>query len=493
MSRIGRLALTALLVAGCRSGPSPGPPARDMTERRAKPGALRVDTAAFAGFGPVVTYRRSAQPSRVILFLSGDGGWNLGVVDMARSLAEMDALVVGIDIRRYFASLERSTGSCGYPAADLEALSQWIQRRLGYGAYVQPVLVGYSSGATLVYATLVQAPPGTFRAGVSLGFCPDFQSTRPLCRSGGLAWSAGPKQRITFLPADTIRTPWIVLQGDQDSSCAAAVAARLVSQVRGARLISLRGVGHGFGVQARWLPRLRHVVDEITRAEPGSAPPAAVRDLPLVELPATGGTGELAVIVSGDGGWASLDRDIGMALAGKGIPVVGLNSLQYFWRARTPDEAGRDLTRILRHYVETWRASQILLVGYSLGAEVLPFMVSRLPPDLRSRVRLVALLGPGRTATFEFHVSEWLGGKGGGPPTAPEIARLAGLRVLCLYGADETDSACPMIRQGLAQVERLPGGHHFGGSYASIADRILTALREVPPPASRGAERPGAR
>jgi hypothetical protein len=32
-----------------------------------------------------------------------------------------------------------------------------------------PVLVGYSSGATLAYAALVQAPANTFRSAVSLG------------------------------------------------------------------------------------------------------------------------------------------------------------------------------------------------------------------------------------------------------------------------------------------------------------------------------------
>ena len=30
--------------------------------------------------------------------------------------------------------------------------------------YITPILVGYSSGATLAYATLVQAPVGTFQA-----------------------------------------------------------------------------------------------------------------------------------------------------------------------------------------------------------------------------------------------------------------------------------------------------------------------------------------
>ena len=143
------------------------------------------------------------------------------------------------------------------------------------------------------------------------------------------------------------------------------------------------------------------------------------------------------MIVSGDGGWASLDRDIGEALAAKGIPVVGLNSLRYFWRARTPDEAGRDLARILRHYLDAWKARDVVLVGYSLGAEVLPFMASRLPPDLRSRVRLVALLAPGRTASFEFHVSEWLRPVRGRSPTAPEIERLsrAARSLPAMYGA----------------------------------------------------------
>jgi type IV secretory pathway VirJ component len=469
-------ALVALTLGGCRAGPAPLPPHRSEPARESRPALLRVDTLTFARFGPVVVYRESEHPARVVLFVSGDGGWNHGVVDMARSLASLDALVVGVDVRRCLAALDRSGGPCGYPAADLEALSQWVQRRLGYPAYVQPVLVGYSSGATLVYATLVQAPPGTFRAGLSLGLCADLRTSKPLCRAGGLATIPGPNRSIRLLPTDTIRTPWVVLQGERDSSCTLALADSLVRRVRGARLVRLPGVGHGFSVQAHWLPQLRQVFEQVSRAEPASAAAPAVRDLPLVELPVKAGTGELAVIVSGDGGWAGIDRDIGEALASKGIPVVGLNSLRYFWRARTPDESGRDLARILRHYLDAWKARDAVLVGYSLGADVLPFMASRLPPDLRSRVRLVALLAPGRTASFEFHVSQWLGKGGGGPPTAPEIERLSGLRVLCLYGTDDRDSACPMVRRGLAEVVRVPGGHHFGGSYASLVERILQGM-----------------
>src|SRR5215213_5738513 len=51
------------------------------------------DTLTFGHFGRVVLYRRTEQPANVVLFISGDGGWNLGVVDMARELSTMDALV----------------------------------------------------------------------------------------------------------------------------------------------------------------------------------------------------------------------------------------------------------------------------------------------------------------------------------------------------------------------------------------------------------------
>jgi type IV secretory pathway VirJ component len=472
--------LLALSLGACGRG---GPSLPDMAIRPPahafRRGALQVDTMAFGRFGPVVLYRMEAHPSRVVLFVSGDGGWNHGVVGMARSLASLHALVAGVDIRRYLASLARSGGPCAYPAADFEALSQAVQRGLDFPAYVPPVLVGYSSGATLVYATLVQAPPGTFQAGVSLGFCPELRLDRTPCRSGGLAWRPGPRaHEITFAAVDTVRTPWVVLQGQQDSTCGAAAAERFVRGVRGAEIVRLPGVGHGFGVEARWMPAFRDVFERLGAASAVAAPAApAVRDLPLVELPAHGASGELAIILSGDGGWASIDRKIGEAFVARGIPVVGLNSLQYFWHARTPDQAARDLARVLRHYLADWGGSDVLLVGYSLGADVLPFMVRRLPPDLRARIGLVALVGPGKTASFEFHLSEWLGAGKGGLPTAPEIARLGGLKVLCMYGTDDKDSVCPSLPAGAATVVPIEGGHHFGRAYTGLADRILRAAR----------------
>jgi type IV secretory pathway VirJ component len=215
-----------------------------------------------------------------------------------------------------------------------------------------------------------------------------------------------------------------------------------------------------------------------------------VSDLPLVEFPARSAQGSPlgvqdgqgptgVVLLSGDGGWARLDQELAKGLAEGGCPVVGLSSLRYFWTPRTPDSAARDLERICRHYLEAWQARRLVLVGYSFGADALPFMVNRLPPDLRARISLVALVGLGPEASFEFHLSGWLGRGPRGPelPVLPELRRLrGGPRVLCLDGAQDPGRLGPELEPGLARRVLLPGSHHFAGDYRGLANVLLREL-----------------
>jgi type IV secretory pathway VirJ component len=450
--------------------------------------AVPDETLRFGRFGAVTVYRQTPHPAQVVLFVSGDGGWNQGVVDMAKEIATLNALVVGIDITHYLTALRTGAEACSYPAADFEALSQFVQKTLAFPTYVPPVLVGYSSGATLVYATLVQAPPGTFRGAISLGFCPDLPLTKPFCRGHGLEWTPGPKGKgYSFSPAATLQNPWIALQGTTDQVCDPATTESYVRQVGSSQLVMLPKVGHGFSVERNWLPQLKEVFTSLVATGVSTLTPTpvdvAVQDLSLVEVPAQGSNSDtLAVILSGDGGWVGIDREVGRLLAERGIPVVGLNSLQYFWTRRTPDGASADLERILRHYFTTWRKEKALLIGYSLGADVLPFMTNRLPHDLLSRVRVVALLGPEPTVDFEFHVTDWLGviPHSSALPVQPEVEKLKGLTLLCLYGTDEKDSLCRRLDPKVVTVAPLAGGHHFGDNYQAIVDAILHAETGTP-------------
>ena len=238
-------------------------------------------------------------------------------------------------------------------------------------------------------------------------------------------------------------------------------------------------VGHGYSVERNWLPQFLAAYRKLATdsRSPAGPLPADVGDLPLTELPVGGGTGDtLAIMVSGDGGWAGLDRSVAAALNARGLPVVGWDSLRYFWTARTPQGAALDLDRVIRHYARAWGKSRVLLVGYSQGADVLPFMVNRLPQASRQRVAGTVLIGVSNEAFFEFSVTHWLTTPRGGLPVPPEVngGRLG--RVACIYGAEEAESPCrSFAAQGLRRIE-LPGGHHFAGDYERVASAVLEIL-----------------
>lgn len=48
--------------------------------------ATTIDSMYYGAFGKVTIYLPSKAPNAVVLFVSGDGGWNQGVVDMAKNV-----------------------------------------------------------------------------------------------------------------------------------------------------------------------------------------------------------------------------------------------------------------------------------------------------------------------------------------------------------------------------------------------------------------------
>jgi type IV secretory pathway VirJ component len=215
---------------------------------------------------------------------------------------------------------------------------------------------------------------------------------------------------------------------------------------------------------------------------------AAVGDLPLSVVAAEAGSSSpwFAVFLSGDGGWAALDRGVSKELARHGIPVVGWNSRKYFWSARTPDGIAADLDRVIRHYASAWHKAHVLLVGYSQGADTMPFMVNRLPPASRAEVGLTALVAMSDNALFEFHVASLLGNPQRGIPIAPELEHWSGSPYVCIYGAEDRDAACDKLVGAHGSTVKMAGGHHFGGTYTALAQEILSRVPTLPPPHSQG-------
>jgi type IV secretory pathway VirJ component len=213
--------------------------------------------------------------------------------------------------------------------------------------------------------------------------------------------------------------------------------------------------------------------------------PVSAQKLPLVELPAVADSEPLsgrplAFVFSGDGNWAGADKEVAEAFEQAGIPVVGLKARSYLREApRTPESTAADVSRVLDEYLTKWNRQSLILIGYSRGADLMPFIVNRLGPDLRARIRMVALLDPQPNASFTFHLSDLVRDerRPGDLPVVPEIERMTGLRIVCVYGTKEANSACPLVPPGLMEVDQRPGHHSMGGEGTQVADLLLKRLR----------------
>lgn len=387
---------------------------------------------------------------------------------LVHALSARGALVARIDPARFAAGLQRRRESC----LDLAGIVNWhanyLGRRFGLSTLAPPLLVGAGNGAALVYALLAQAPPLTFAAAVS--DAPTGQLSMPgrLCDVSGPPDARG----AVHLEPVALAAPWTVAGDTGTDPLLAAVRRRNPAD----------------RVQVTTAPLARAAIDAFAALQAASHHAASIADLPVVELPAAHPTDTLAVIYTGDGGWRDIDRTLGGLLAQSGIAVVGVDSVRYFWHRRSPTETAADLGRILDHYQTAWGSRRVLLIGYSFGADILPFAYNRLPADRQARIATLALLAPGRDADFEVSVSGWLGGHTKtARPIAPELLRIPPDKVLCVYGAQEAaDTLC--TAPGVDAIGRLqrPGDHHFDRRYDIIADAIRAHFQ---PPA--GARPPG--
>lgn len=205
-----------------------------------------------------------------------------------------------------------------------------------------------------------------------------------------------------------------------------------------------------------------------------------VRDLPITELRAVKSTSNtVAIILSGDGGWADLDQKVGEQLQAHGVDVIGVDMRNYLHSGhRTPGILGRDVSRIARRYMALWRKRDVAIIGYSRGSDLAPFAANNLASDIRPHLKLIAMLTLLERASFTYHFSDlWRTTSGkGDTPILPQLESLKGVPMLCVYGKDEKESLCRTSPPGLMTVIARNGKHHFDGNYTALGDIVYQAV-----------------
>ena len=195
------------------------------------------------------------------------------------------------------------------------------------------------------------------------------------------------------------------------------------------------------------------------------------KKLPIIELVSPGKSDSYVIFLTGDFGFLNFDKAIVHYLNVKNIPVVVLNTKNYFWSKKNPAQLGRDLGSIIDQYSKKWSRKKVILMGYSMGAEVLPFGVNNLDNRYKHQLNDVILIAPSQKAIFRLKPTDYLFEERKGTDIYTELLKMKALRsyVIC---DDNQFSICRKNLEGLSDHDFLGGGHHFGHNYKLLSRLI---------------------
>jgi type IV secretory pathway VirJ component len=414
--------------------------------------AHAADTIPGGRYGQVTLTKPVGDMTGFVVLFSEKSGWNPADQQAADALAAKGAMVIGVDTMQYAKRLkaDKTEKECHNLVGDAENMSHQLERTVQSDHYFSPILVGTGQGAIVAESSLKQAPDNTVAGAVSLASDPMLDTRFNPC---------GPDTTIIHakgLPGFFEYTALL----DAGRTKADALVAMTAPHLK--------------------KPEAAAVAAASQPKKSAAAREGDVSDLPLIELRAAQPTDLLAIVISGDGGWRDLDKTMALALQRDGVSVVGIDSLRYFWSEKTPQQTATDIARVVRAYNARWHTSHVALVGYSFGADVMPFAYNRLPDDVRDDVSYISLMGFSPAADFQIRVTGWLGMQASEKAlkVRPEFAKLPPAMVQCIYGEKEEDTLCPALTKTGIEVVKLPGDHHFGGDYDALAKRILAGWRK---------------
>ena len=240
----------------------------------------------------------------VVVWLGNAPGWSQADEAAARRLAAGGAIVAGVDLPVYLAAIEKEHSRCLYLAGDVEHAARLIERRFDLDRFRSPIVAGVGPGGRLALAMMEQAPPVTLASAAVVDPVADVKTAITICRQPpsnvGVPNEAGAESAI------------VAFSGRASSGKAAPTLAALSRAGLRPRIEPIPAAATAEDSLAELI--LRHLA--VDRQD--VAVTKDLSDLPIIGLPAAPGA-PLAIVLSGDGGWRDIDREIAEIFASPGL------------------------------------------------------------------------------------------------------------------------------------------------------------------------------
>ena len=204
---------------------------------------------------------------------------------------------------------------------------------------------------------------------------------------------------------------------------------------------------------------------------------AQEKKMPLSLYSSADTTNPLIFYISGDGGFNKFSTTFMEAINKQGYAVIGLSAKDYFWSRKKPQEAANAIEAAINESNKQWKKKNIVLIGYSFGADVAPFMFTRFSPAMAARVNQLILLSPSPKTDFEIHVMQMLGwGKNTGESVPAEINKIS-KPISFIVGDDENEFPFSQLTIRNKQIVKMPGGHHYDGDVNALCKQIVAVIK----------------
>jgi type IV secretory pathway VirJ component len=179
---------------------------------------------------------------------------------------------------------------------------------------------------------------------------------------------------------------------------------------------------------------------------------------------------------TGDGGWTKFSNALVQSFNQAGYPVIALNSREYFWKQKTPAQTAADVSSLLNKYLAAWKRDSVVLVGYSFGADVTPFIQNNLDKDLSGKTTHIVLMLPYRSTDFEVHLTEMIGISGKDAYSVPDEINKLNKPILFVLGTERNQFPLNSLRIRNYHSITIDGGHHFDDNADKVAGSVLASI-----------------
>ncbi len=183
----------------------------------------------------------------------------------------------------------------------------------------------------------------------------------------------------------------------------------------------------------------------------------------------------LIFYISGDAGFNTFSKSFGGNLHTFGYDIFALDTKAYFWNQKSPQETSEDIENYIQKQLKDRKNQDVILIGYSFGADVTPFVYNRFSEDLKSKIQKVFIIGPSKSNDFKIHLDEYFGQDiKGSLRVIPEINEMGKVPLLVIL-SDFEFANFPYKDITLGnnyQMKHLAGDHHYGGNTKMLADCI---------------------